>query len=129
MAKYDRIYSYMIRKDDKMKKTNAEKPKTHRVTTTLLDEEFKVLQYWADRNQVSINDYIHESIDLAIRHENGDYDLPTLEVARLNQLIDTITVLSSNVQSLERIVISGFDSLLGLTRGDNYLLENEDGEI
>ena len=101
----------------------------HRVYTTVSDEEFKLLQYWADRNQVSMNEYLHDSLLLAIRHENGDYDLPSLEIARLNQLIDVITVLSSNVQSLEGIVTSGFDSLIGLTRGDNYLLEHEDGEI
>ena len=61
--------------------------------------------------------------------ENGDYDLPKAEILRLNQLIEIISVLSSDVQSLESVTIHGFDSLLNLTRGDNYLLEEEDGEI
>ena len=62
--------------------------------------------------------------------ENEDYDLPTLETRRLNQIVDALTTLSHNVQSLESVTTSGFDSLLGLTRGDNYLLEtDEDGEI
>lgn len=102
---------------------------THRVTATVSDETFKLLQYWADRNQCSINEFLNESIEFMIRYQNKDYDLETLEVKRLNQLVDVITVLSSNVQSLEGIVVNGFDSLLGLTRGDNYLLEREDGEI
>lgn len=101
----------------------------HRVTVTLDNDRYEQLKYWAARHERSINEYLGDAIDLAIRCENGDYDLPKLEVQRLNQLIDVITTLSSNVQSLESIVVSGFDSLLGLTRGDNYLLESEDGEL
>lgn len=101
----------------------------HRVTVTLDNDKYEQLKYWAARRERSINEYLGDAIELAIRHENGDYDLPKLEIQRLNQLIDVVTVLSSNVHSLEGIVVSGFDSLLGLTRGDNYLLESEDGEL
>lgn len=101
----------------------------HRLTVRIPEDEFQRLQYWADLNQLDINEYVLEAIELKIKHENKDYDLPTLEVQRLNQIIDVVGTLSSNVQSLEHIVTSGFDSLLGLTRGDNYLLEDEDGDI
>lgn len=101
----------------------------HRVTVTLDNDKYEMLKYWAARKERSINEYLGDAIDLAIAHENGDYDLPKLEIQRLNQLVDVVTTLSSNVHSLEGIVISGFDSLLGLTRGDNYLLESEDGEV
>ena len=43
--------------------------------------------------------------------------------------MDLVTGLSSNIKSLEDVTVSGFDSLLGLTRGDNYLLEQEDGDL
>lgn len=101
----------------------------HRVTVTLDNDKYEQLKYWAARRERSINEYLGDAIELAIRFENGDYDLPKLEVQRLNQLVDVVTTLSSNIQSLEGIVVHGFDSLLGLTRGDNYLLENEDGEL
>lgn len=101
----------------------------HRVTTTLLDDDVQRVEYWAARRGISINEYIHDAVIEKIKRENKDYDLPTMEIARLNQLIDAMTVLSTNVQSLESIVTSGFDSLIGLTRGDNYLLNHEDGEI
>lgn len=100
----------------------------HRLTVRIPEKLFQQLSYWADLNQVSINDYVQECIEHKIRFENKDYDLPVLEVQRLNQLIDAINVLSSNVQSLEHITSSGFDSLLGLARGDNYLLEDEEGD-
>lgn len=101
----------------------------HRLTLRLTDEEFKLLEYWAARREMSINEYMIESLSHMIKRENGDYDLPTAEIARLNQLIEVVMSLSSNVKSLENVTVSGFDSLLGLTRGDNYLLEHEDGEI
>ncbi len=55
--------------------------------------------------------------------------MPTPKIQRLNQLADTISVLSLSIQSLEKIITSGFDSLISLTRGDNYLLEDDDGEL
>ena len=102
---------------------------THRVTTTLTESDFKQLEFWAKKHGISINDYIKDAIALMIRWENKDYDLPTLEIQRLNQLVDAMAVMSANVHSLEQVITSGFDSLLGLTRGDNYLLEHEDGDI
>jgi len=100
-----------------------------KVQVRLTDDEYQQLTYWAAKDEVSINEWITEAIQRSIKFKNGDYDLLTLEQQRLNQLIDVVTTLSSNVQGLESVITSGFDSLLGLTRGDNYLLEEEDGEI
>lgn len=86
-------------------------------------------KYWADKANVSVNEYMAEAVEEKIRRENGDYDLPTLEIARLGQLIDEVRSLSVNVGNLESVTNQGFDSLMGLTRGDNYLLDPEDGEI
>lgn len=106
-----------------------QKEGTHRVSVTLTDAEFETLQFWANEKGITINDFLRDSIDLAIRYANKDYDLAPLEVQRLNQLIDVITTLSYNVQSLENVTTSGFESLIGLTRGDNYLLEDEGGDL
>lgn len=101
----------------------------HRMTLRLPEDEYERLQYWAARREMSVNEYMAEALQQAIKRENQDYDLPTAEIARLNQLVDVVTNLSSNIKSLEDVTVSGFDSLLGLTRGDNYLLEHEDGEL
>lgn len=102
----------------------------HRVSTTLDDKAYEQIKYWADRREMSINDYLAEALLFRIAWENGDYKIPTAEQARQNQIIDLLTVLSRNVQSVEQTVVHGFDSLLGLTRGDNYLIDTaEDGEI
>lgn len=107
----------------------AKTPGIHRLTLRINEDDYQRLQYWAARRGISANDYMIEALYAQIRRENGDYDIPAAEVARLNQLVDLVTGLSSNIKSLENVTISGFDSLLGLTRGDNYLLEQEDGDI
>lgn len=107
----------------------AENAGRHRITVRISEDDYERLKYWAAKKQLTVNEYVQDSIDQAIKRENGDYDLPAAETARLNQLIDVVTELSSNVRSLEDVTTSGFDSLLGLTRGDNYLLEHENGEL
>lgn len=86
-------------------------------------------EYWAAKNGISFNEYVSEAVEEKIRRENLDYELPTLEIARLNQLIDEMKALSTNQGNLERILIKGLDSLLGLARGDNNYLLDEDGEL
>lgn len=109
-------------------KAPAKASGAHRLTVRMAEDDFQRVQYWATRHGISVNDYIAEALDRQIRLDNGDYDLPVAEIARVNQLVDLVTALASEVKSLESIVTSGFDSLLGLTRGDNYLLEqDEDG--
>lgn len=100
-----------------------------RAVVRLHPDRKQQVQYWASKRGVSANEYMVDAIDAAIRRENGDYDLPTLEIARLNQLVDEVKALSLNSANLERVVTSGFDSLIGLTRGDSYLLDAENGEI
>ena len=84
--------------------------------------------YWAEKENLSANDFIIECIEGHIARANGDYDLPTLEQARLAQLVDAQVVLASNVANLYKMVESMAGTIIGLTRGDSYLLDDEDGE-
>lgn len=94
-----------------------------RVTATFPMDEYGRLQYWAESKDMSINDYIRGAVEFWNRWHAGDVDLPTLEVQRLNQLVDGMAVLSQNVYNLEQMTASGFKSLTQLTRGENYLME------
>ncbi|MFJ2662619.1 hypothetical protein [Arthrobacter koreensis] len=100
-----------------------------RVPVRLHPDTKERAKYWAAKANVSVNEYMAEAVEEKIRRENGDYDLPTLEIARLGQLIDELRSLSVNTANLEVSVMQMFDSLMGLTRGDNYLLDAENGEI
>lgn len=85
--------------------------------------------YWAARHNLSVNDYVTDAVEAAIARENGDYDLPTLEIRRVNELSDRVAGLSSSVDNLSRIVVDGLGSLMALTRGDTNYLGPEDGEL
>lgn len=96
----------------------------------VFEDTRKKAEYWADRRGYSsANEYAEAAIEEKIRRENEDYDLPTLEQKRLAQLIDEMSSLSTNVENLRKVATTGFDSIIGLARGDNYLFDNEDGEL
>lgn len=100
-----------------------------RVVVRLSPDDKERVRYWADRRGFSsMNEYISEAVAEQIRRENHDYDLPTLEIRRLNELVDEIEGLSRVVANLQRTVTSLSDSLIGLTRGDSeWLKDHEDG--
>ncbi|MFF1880073.1 hypothetical protein ACFVVC_01225 [Pseudarthrobacter sp. NPDC058196] len=101
-----------------------------RVFTRLSSDEKQRAEYWARRRGYpSVNEYYAEAIAEKVRRENLDFDIPDLLTARINQVVDELKALSTNNANLERVVTMGFDSLLGLTRGDNYLLDEENGEL
>ena len=102
---------------------------TKRVTATVDLKTFERLNFWADAEGVSINQFLNEAIDLAIDFKNHRYPMTTIMEARVNQLVDAVERNTSELRALSRTAVSGFESLVGLTRGDNYLLENESGEI
>ncbi|MEU6261818.1 hypothetical protein [Saccharopolyspora shandongensis] len=117
----------------RQKQTGADQngnDRRERVFFRLSSDEKQRAEYWAQkRGFSSVNRYVAEAVAEQIRRENLDYDLPTLEIARINQLVDEVKALSTNLANLERVITQGFDSLIGLTRGDNYLLDEEDGEL
>lgn len=101
-----------------------------RVFSRLSSEEKQRAEYWAQkRGFASVNEYVAEAVAEKIRRESLDFDIPDLLTARINQLIDEVKANSTNTANLERVVTMGFDSLIGLTRGDNYLLDEENGEL
>ena len=59
-----------------------------RVALRLHPDLHERVKYWADKEGVSINEWIMSAIEGQIARANGDYDLPTAEIARLNQLVD-----------------------------------------
>jgi len=79
-------------------------------------------RYWASREGLSVNEYIAAAVEHRIANANNNYDLPVLEVQRLNQVVDALNTLATNTQNLERVVFDGLGSLLALARGDDYLL-------
>lgn len=87
------------------------------------------VRYWSEREGLSANEYMALAIEEKVGRANGDFDIPALGIQRMNQLIDEVAAMSTNLHNLETVVTSGFDSILGLTRGDSYLQDADDGEL
>lgn len=104
-------------------------PGSKRVTMTLTADEFARLQFWADRREMSINEYLHECFAHMIDYENGVYDAPTIIQERMNLVIDALTMNTSKLDSLANFVTSGFESLLAAARGDDYLHSSDESNI
>ncbi len=100
-----------------------------RVAVRLHPDTAERVEYWSDKDGVSANEWIAEAVEERIARMNGDYDLPTLEIARLTQLVDNQRAMTANLANLERVVVSMSESILGLVRGDNYLMDDESGEL
>lgn len=105
------------------------KDKRIRKSVRLHPDTVQHLDYWSRKRNLTENEYLIEAIEEKIARENGDYALPTLEQQRLNQLIDEVRAVSTNVGSLEGILTTSLDSLLQIARGDSYLLDEDDGEL
>jgi predicted DNA-binding protein len=109
----------------------AVKETNHRVTATISEDEFQRMQYWSARAGLSINEFLRDAIEEKIKRANGDYDLPTLEQQRLNQLIEVIVGLRDDVNRLGDIFHTDIDALNKLTKGDTKYLSHtlDDGDV
>lgn len=116
--------------DERASGRGSERETRERAVLRLHADDKQRADYWADRRGYSsTNEYMAEAVIEKIRRENFDYDLPTLEIARMNQLVDEVAALSRNQANLERVMTSGFDAIIGLTRGENYLRDQEEGQL
>ena len=111
------------------KKATKDKGPVQRLNIRFGSENLERIKYWANHDGQSANDWVVEAAEQRIARKNMDYDLPTLEQARLNQLIDEIRSQTIAINNLTQVVLKMSESITGLDRGDNYLLGEEDGEL
>lgn len=103
--------------------------KTDRHNMRMYPEDFNFLVYWSDRFGMEQSEFLITAMYHYVKWRNGDYELPTAETQRLNQMVDAVLSLVISQEHLEKSVVNGFDAMLGIIRGDNYLVEEEDGEL
>lgn len=107
----------------------AQKPNTTRVTATVSNELYEQMSFWANKRGISINQYLYDALEQKIAWENQDYPLPTIEANRLAQLVDIVAGLKADVENVNQVVNAGFNSLITLTKGDNYLLDESEDNL
>lgn len=107
----------------------ARAQKTDRHSMRLYPQDYDALAYWSERFEMDKTELLVTAMYHYIKYRNGDYDLPVAEIQRLNQLTDTVKSLVSSQEALQKTVVSGLDALIGISRGENYLVEDESGEL
>lgn len=103
--------------------------KSDRHSMRMYPDDFQKLVYWSEQFDMDRTEFLIAAMHHYIKWRNQDYDLPTAEIQRLNQMVDGLQSLVASQGSLETSVISGFNTMLGIIRGDNYLVDEEDGEL
>ncbi|MCC2249013.1 hypothetical protein JUJ52_03450 [Virgibacillus sp. AGTR] len=111
------------------KQATLRSKKTGRHNMRMYPEDHNFLVYWSDRFGMEQTEFLITAMYHYVKWRNQDYELPTAEIQRLNQMVDAIQNLVVSNEHLEKSVVNGFDAMLGIIRGDNYLVEKEDGEL
>ena len=96
-----------------------------RVQVRVSDNTYERIKYWSESKDMSINEYLLDAIDRQIRFDNKDFDYQDIFIDKMNEIIDAIEMLKQTDDNLANIVVSGFNSLLSLTRGDNNYLRDD----
>lgn len=119
----------MERRDARVKTfgKNKGKPKEDRNVTvsmrvnSTLNEQ---LRYWSNKRELTLSEYMIDAVREKIARENGDYDLPTLEAARLAQIVDELRTQSVTIKNLETTISSMLESIIMLSRDPKYMVES-----
>lgn len=118
--------SKKIIEDDKRKG----EVKTARRSYRFFEKDVELLEYWAKKEGVGNSEFIVMALHAFIRMKHLDYDVPPLHIERLNQVVDVLRQQTLASERLERTMLDGFDALLGVARGGNYLNDHrEDGRL
>lgn len=99
----------------------------HRIQGRLFEGDYVRMRYWADKQGLSMSEFVEEAVIEHMRHLSGDYDAPLLYVQRLNELTEAIKLLIESNDSLREQSAQGFASILGVMRFGDYVSEEIEG--
>jgi len=97
-----------------------------RLTLRIPEKTKQRVEYFAADADISINDFILDALDDKIARLNGQIpDVDNIVVDRLNELIDRTASLSTDVSNLTVVSTNGFESIVRMARGGNFLMEDD----
>lgn len=103
--------------------------RNRKMSLRLTEDEYDKLNYYSEKWDMTKTDIMLESFEHYIRWVNSDYDLPTAMVQKVNQLTDAMNKLKVSNDNLIKSNNSGFETLIGFYRGENYLSEIDEEEF
>ena len=102
-----------------------EKIQEYRANIRMSEDLYNSVNYWAEKKNMKVADYIRDAIYVQIKRDNKDYDLPSLEAHRLNQIIDAIEAMDANLTCMQEMFRINFASLMEMANGTNYLIDHK----
>lgn len=116
--------------DKKTVKSGDKEIKTARRSYRFFPQDAELIQYWAEKEGVKEGEFLAMAVRAYIRMKHMDYDVQPLHIERLNQVVDVLQQQAVASARLEQTMLDGFDALLGVARGGNYLNEHrENGRL
>lgn len=104
----------------------SEPDKPKRLSGRITPEEDELLTYYANKFGVSKVDFLMFALSHTVKWINQDYDLPTAEIKRLNQLIDSQDKVVKEVEQLQSIMLNSFNAMFGFMKGSSPLEIDDD---
>lgn len=83
------------------------------------------IEYFAQKEGLSKTDFLEEAAKYYIAYLMGDFDISSPMVQRLNQMLEVMIGVDSRLSGLEDTTRAGLQSIMQLSRGENYLLTDD----
>lgn len=103
-------------KKTSQKKTFDDRHASMNVKTTKLRKDQVV--YYSNKHNETIIEFVEKAIDERIGRLNGDYDIPNITVARMQQMADNMELMREEMRLLRQAINNGFGAVLKLTDDD-----------
>ena len=103
--------------------------RNRKMSLRLTEDEYDKLNYYSEKWDMTKTYIILQTFEHYIRWVNSHYDLPTPMVQKVNQLTDAMNKLKVSNDNLIKSNNSGFETLIGFYRGENYLSEIDEEEF
>lgn len=104
-------------------------PLDKRITFRVSEDDVSKIDHYAEREGLTRSEFMYAAVEYYMKWINSDYDLPRAEIQRLNQLVDGFNSLTKAVENNTNVTLSGFDGMMNIYRGDNYLDQKESGDL
>lgn len=97
-----------------------------RVSVRMSEETYDKIKHFAAREDVSVNQFMIDSCQHYINWILTDYDLPSAEIQRLNQIISVLNDLVQSSQSQNKSLRYFMDTFYSVTGSQSLLQQDAD---
>lgn len=94
-----------------------------RLSLFLKQDDYDRINYYSNKLGIDKNELLIRSINHYIDWYNKDFDIPTAEVKRINQLVSNQKINNDILQELNSSILSLTKMIMNLNNGTGYLMD------